>query len=98
VIVTVLRREWPDIETDDDGGLGLARPGLAFWFAVGYVHSMGFGSYDESEQGKNELDVDEDGDDDAVDADGAAHEGSVEFEIGASNDELIDRLQEIKEN
>jgi hypothetical protein len=27
----------------------------------------------------------------------AEHEGSVEFDIGASNDELLDRLQEIKD-
>jgi hypothetical protein len=27
----------------------------------------------------------------------SAHEGDVEFEIGASNDELLDRLQQIKD-
>jgi hypothetical protein len=26
------------------------------------------------------------------------HDGSVEFEIGASNDELLDRLEDIKGN
>lgn len=58
---------------------------------------MGFGSYDETEQEKQDLNVSGD-DEDAVDADGGAHEGEVEFEIGASNDELLDRLQEIKES
>ena len=55
---------------------------------------MGFGSYDESEQ--REVDADF-SDEDAVDADGVDHVGTVEFQNGASNDELIDRLQEIKE-
>jgi hypothetical protein len=57
---------------------------------------MGFGSYDESEQEKQEIDADLD-DDEGVSARENDHEGSVEFEIGASNDELLDRLQEIKE-
>ena len=57
---------------------------------------MGFGSYDESEQENQELDSDI-ADDDTVDAGAAAHEGDVEFEIGASNDELLDRLQDIKD-
>ena len=57
---------------------------------------MGFGSYDESEQEKQEIDADLD-DDEGVSSRENDHEGSVEFEIGASNDELLDRLQEIKE-
>ena len=57
---------------------------------------MGFGSYDESEQENHELDSDLE-DDDAVETDRTTHEGDVEYEIGASNDELIDRLQDIKE-
>ncbi|AEN06910.1 DUF5786 family protein [Halolamina sp.] len=55
---------------------------------------MGFGSYDESDQGDQQIDMN-DGDE-AVDADGGAHDGSVEFDNGASNDELLDRLQDIK--
>ena len=56
---------------------------------------MGFGSYDESEQEKQELDAE-------IDEDGIAtseneHEGSVEYEIGASNEELLERLEDIKE-
>jgi hypothetical protein len=57
---------------------------------------MGFGSYDESEQGKREFDTD-DVDDESVNAEENAHDGNVEFEIGASNDELLDKLEDIKE-
>ena len=55
---------------------------------------MGFGSYDESEQ--QEVDADFD-DDDAVRSGENDHEGTIEFENGASSDELLDRLQEIKD-
>ena len=58
---------------------------------------MGFGSYDESEQNNQELDADYE-DDDGVTTSEADHEGDVEYEIGASNDELLDRLEDIKEN
>lgn len=54
---------------------------------------MGFGSYDESEQ----QEVDADFDDDAVKSDENSHQGSIEFENGASSDELLDRLKEIKD-
>ncbi len=54
---------------------------------------MGFGSYDESEQQDVDADFDED---DAVKSSEHNHEGSIEFENGASSDELLDRLQEIK--
>jgi hypothetical protein len=57
---------------------------------------MGFGSYDESEQENQEYDTDFE-DDDGVETGEADHDGDVEFEIGASNDELLDRLQDIKE-
>jgi hypothetical protein len=57
---------------------------------------MGFGSYDESEQ--ENQDVDADLDDDTVSAGEAHHEGTVEFEIGATNDELLDRLADIKDD
>ena len=55
---------------------------------------MGFGSYDESEQ--QEVDADFD-DDDAVQSEQNHHHGSIEFENGASSDELIDRLADIKD-
>ena len=55
---------------------------------------MGFGSYDESEQENQEFDADLD--DETVDSGEADHKGDVNFEAGASNDELLDRLQDIK--
>jgi hypothetical protein len=57
---------------------------------------MGFGSYDESEQENQELDLDDD-EDEGVKTSENDHQGDVEFEIGASNDELIDRLADIKD-
>jgi hypothetical protein len=58
---------------------------------------MGFGSYDESEQENQEYDTDFD-DEDGVSAAEKTHDGDVEYEFTASNDELLDRLQDIKEN
>lgn len=58
---------------------------------------MGFGSYDESEQDNQEVDADYD-DETGVSTDGADHDGDVEYEIDASNDELLDKLQDIKEH
>jgi hypothetical protein len=55
---------------------------------------MGFGSYDESEQ--EHQDIDTDIDEEAVDDREFDHDGEIEFENGASNDELLDRLKEIK--
>ena len=56
---------------------------------------MGFGSYDESEQENQEIETDID--EERIGTDDSDHDGDVEFEICASNDELIDRLQNIKE-
>lgn len=58
---------------------------------------MGFGSYDESEQENQqaESDVDED---DAVSVQDAKHEGEVNYEANASSEELIDKLQEMKDD
>ncbi|PSQ27764.1 death domain-associated protein [Halobacteriales archaeon QS_9_68_17] len=57
---------------------------------------MGFGSYDESEQDNQELgDIE---DDDGVTTEENEHDGDIEYEIGASSDELINRLQDIKED
>ena len=55
---------------------------------------MGFGSYDESEQQNDDVDVDEDN---GVSVHENAHEGTIEFDSDASNDELIAQLQEMKE-
>lgn len=59
------------------------------------VIRMGFGSYDESEQGSQEIDTDLD--EDAVDDRNTDQDGEVEFENGASNDELLNRLKDIKD-
>ncbi|WP_435334647.1 DUF5786 family protein [Haloarchaeobius sp. TZWWS8] len=55
---------------------------------------MGFGSYDESEQSNQSIDTELD--EEQVDTRSTNHEGRVEFENGASNDELLDRLKDIK--
>jgi hypothetical protein len=56
---------------------------------------MGFGSYDESEQENQELDADFD-EEEGLNT-GSDHEGEVTFEFEESNDELLDRLDDIKE-
>ena len=58
---------------------------------------MGFGSYDESEQERQSVETEFDEDDVAMNERDNEHEGRVEFETGASNDELLDRLQDIKD-
>jgi len=58
---------------------------------------MGFGSYDESEQERQSLDSDDMDDSEGVETAEHQHEGDVDFEIGASNDELLDKLEDIKE-
>jgi hypothetical protein len=58
---------------------------------------MGFGSYDESEQERQSLDSDDMDDSEGVETEEHQHEGDVDFEIGASNDELLDKLEDIKE-
>jgi hypothetical protein len=55
---------------------------------------MGFGSYDESEQENQEYDANIE--DDGVSTEESTHDGDVEFEFTASNDELLDRLEDIK--
>lgn len=58
---------------------------------------MGFGSYDESEQERQSLDSDDMDGEEGVETAEYQHEGDIDFEIGASNDELLDKLQDIKE-
>ena len=55
---------------------------------------MGFGSYDEGEQDSQEADLDLP---EGVPDDRTEHEGDVQYEFTASNDELLDRLEDIKE-
>ena len=57
---------------------------------------MGFGSYDESEQQNQEVETDDDGE--GADVHGNDHEGEVTFDTGASTDDLVDQLAEIKDN
>ena len=54
---------------------------------------MGFGSYDESEQGDQSTEIDEDA---AVNVHENDHDGESNFDPGANNDELIDQLQSMK--
>ncbi|WP_142986679.1 DUF5786 family protein [Halorubrum cibi] len=56
---------------------------------------MGFGSYDESEQGSQDVDTDEDG---AVNVHEHDHDGDVSVEGGADTDALVDRLGAMKED
>lgn len=58
---------------------------------------MGFGSYDESEQDNQDYDTDLE-DEDGVSTDENKHDGAVEFEFTASNGELLDKLEDIKDN
>ena len=55
---------------------------------------MGFGSYDESEQGSQDTEIDED----ATITRENDHDGDVNFDSGADSDELIDRLQSMKDD
>ncbi|MFB6087263.1 MAG: DUF5786 family protein [Haloarculaceae archaeon] len=57
---------------------------------------MGFGSYDESEQENQSDDADFD-EDDAVNVHENDHEGEVTIEGAESTDDLVDRLQDIKD-
>lgn len=58
---------------------------------------MGFGSYDESEQQNREQDSDMD-ESSGVNIHDNDHEGKVTFDTGASSDELLDKLHEIKDD
>ncbi|WP_435129134.1 DUF5786 family protein [Halobaculum sp. D14] len=57
---------------------------------------MGFGSYDESEQERQQNDGGEAGDGSTVDAHESEHDGEASFEAGASTDDLVDQLQTMK--
>lgn len=57
---------------------------------------MGFGSYDESEQQEqNGEDID---DNDAVTVHENTHDGDVSFESDASQEELLDKLADMKDD
>ena len=57
---------------------------------------MGFGSYDESEQERRETTA-SDEEDVEVDPHGEGHNGESSFELEESTDDMLDQLQEIKE-
>jgi len=57
---------------------------------------MGFGSYDESEQ-ENQASGSDIDDSESVDVDSTDHDGDVSFESNASQDELLDKLQDMKD-
>lgn len=56
---------------------------------------MGFGSYDESEQQNHDTDVDEST---AVNVHENDHDGEETLEMGANSSELLDRLQDMKDD
>lgn len=58
---------------------------------------MGFGSYDESEQGNQQSESEYD-EDDVVNVHENDHEGVVSFDNDASQSELICQLQEMKDD
>lgn len=58
---------------------------------------MGFGSYDESEQQDQDVKADDD-DSEGVSVHENEHEGEMTFETGASTDDLMEQLAEIKES
>lgn len=58
---------------------------------------MGFGSYDESEQERQQS-TEGPGDEATVDAHENEHEGEMTFDSGASTDDLVSRLQEMKDD
>ena len=56
---------------------------------------MGFGSYDESEQ--REQDYSDDDEDAVVSVHGSDYEGTMSVDTSGSTDDLIGRLQDIKD-
>ncbi|MFC7137038.1 DUF5786 family protein [Halobaculum litoreum] len=59
---------------------------------------MGFGSYDESEQERQQNDGGDAGDGSTVDAHENDHDGTASFEAGASTDDLVSALSEMKDD
>ncbi len=57
---------------------------------------MGFGSYDESEQQNQEVDTDDEAE--GVTVRENDHEGEVSFDSEASTDDLLDQLEDIKDD
>lgn len=57
---------------------------------------MGFGSYDESEQGKHDISTEID-ESESLQTEAHSHNGAIEFENGASNEQLLSKLAQIKQ-
>lgn len=58
---------------------------------------MGFGSYDESEQENRQQSSDGEDGSEAVNVHKNDHDGDLSFETEADADELIDRLEDMRE-
>lgn len=58
---------------------------------------MGFGSYDETEQEKMDVQSDEEEDEEEVEKQESGHDGEVEFEMG-DTESAIKRLSEIRDS
>ena len=56
---------------------------------------MGFGSYDESEQRNDDVNTD---DSDAINVHAENHDGEVSVEGDLSTDDLVGKLQEMKDD
>ena len=56
---------------------------------------MGFGSYDESEQQDQDVDADRS---EAVNVHESDHDGEVSFETKLSTGDLVDKLDEMKDD
>lgn len=57
---------------------------------------MGFGSYDESEQENQEM-MAEDEDAEGINIHESEHDGDLTFESDVSTDDLVNKLDEIKD-
>jgi hypothetical protein len=71
-------------------------PDRGSFLPVAILTGMGFGSYDESEQENQTDDADID-ENDALTVHENDHDGEVTVEGADSPDELVDRLQDLKE-
>jgi hypothetical protein len=59
---------------------------------------MGFGSYDESEQERQQGNSTDDGEDEGVDVHEHDHEGTVSVESDVSTDDLVSRLGDMRDD
>ena len=89
-------------ETIAAPGRALDRGSDGYQFGVEFTSTqfqaldeMGFGSYDESEQGNHEIDTDID---ETEEGGLSSHEGSVEFEYDdATTEDLLEQFEEMRD-